>query len=138
MPRRSAAWMTVTPSSTSIVRSSISTLGMGSLGRGLGTERTAAERNVLLELGAELGDEVARWHGGAVGEGADGVALDVVGDAQQQVDVCRVGAALLEPAQHALEPASALAARRALPAGLVVEEADDVVQGPHHAHRVVH
>src|SRR5215470_17299536 len=104
MPRRSAAWMTVTPSSTSIVRSSISTLGMGSSGRHLGTERTAAERNVLLELGAELGDEVARRHGGAVGEGADGVALDVVGDAQQQVDVAGIPAALLEPAQHPLEP----------------------------------
>src|SRR5262249_129388 len=125
MPRRSAAWMTVTPSSTAIVRPSISTLGMGSSGRRLRAERTAAEPRVLLEPGAELGDEVGRRHGGAVGEGADRVALDVVGDAQQQVDVCRVGAALFEPAQHALEPASALAARRALPAGLVVEEADD-------------
>src|SRR5262249_51907590 len=119
MPRRSAAWMTVTPSSTAIVRPSISTVGMGSPGRRLGAERTAAERHVLLELGAELGDEGPRRHGGAVGEGADRVALDVVGDAQQQLDVCRVGAALLEPAQHALEPAGAFTARRALPAGLV-------------------
>src|SRR5215813_2546929 len=100
MPRRSAAWMTVTPSSTWMVRPSISTEGMGSTRRRLWPQGTAAERRVLVEFGAELGDEGARGHGGAVGEGADGVAQDVAGDAQQQLDVGGIRAALLEPAQH--------------------------------------
>src|SRR4030095_9215582 len=87
MPRRSAAWITVRPSSTSIVFPSISTVGMGSRGWRLGAQRTATEGSMLLELGTELGDEGPRRHGSAVGQGADGVALDVVGDVQQQVDI---------------------------------------------------
>src|SRR5262245_22179593 len=123
MPRRSAAWMIVTPSSTSIVRPSISTVGMGSHGRRLGAQRTAAERGVLLELGAELGGEGAGGHGGSVGERADGVALDVVGDVQQQVDVGRCRAPILQAPEDAVEPAGSLPARRTLPARFVVEEA---------------
>src|SRR5262249_31763675 len=120
MPRRSAAWMTVTPSSTSMLRPSISTVGMGSTLRRLRPEGTPAERDVLLEVGAELGDEGPRRHRSTVGEGADGVPLDVVGDAQEEVHVPRIGTALLEPAQDAIEPARALPARRALPTRLVV------------------
>src|SRR5262245_7275094 len=138
MPRRSAAWMTVTPSSTSMLRPSISTVGMGSTLRRLRPEGTPSERDVLLELGTELVDEGPRRHRRAVGEGADGVPLDVVGDAQEELHVPRNGAALLESAQHAIEPARALPAGRALPARLVVEECDHVVERPHHADRIVH
>src|SRR5262249_25829166 len=138
MPARSAATMTVTPSSTSIRLPSISTVGMGARGCRLRAERTATERGVLLELGTELRDEGARRHRGAVGEGADGVALNVVGQLQQEVDVARGGPAVLETAEYPIEPASPLTAWRALAARLVVEELDQVVERPHHAHRVVH
>src|SRR5262245_31952634 len=105
MPRRSAAWRTVMPSSTSIVWPSISILGMGSQRSGpgslspaagprgpfsrLGAEWAAAEGGMLLELGAELRGERPGRHGGAVGQRADGVALDVVGHVQEEVDVRR-------------------------------------------------
>src|SRR5215510_14487625 len=138
MPARSAATMTVTPSSTSIRLPSISTVGMGARGCRLGAERTATERGVLLELGTELRDEGARRHRSAVREGADGVALDVVGEVQQEVNVARDGPAVLETVEYPLEPARPLTAGCALAARLVVEELDQVVQRPHHAYSVVH
>src|SRR5262245_542864 len=132
MPRRSAAWMTVTPSSTSIAWPSISILGMGSQRPGpgslspaaaprgpvsrLGAEGAAAEGGVLLELGAELRGEGPGRHGGAVGQGADGIALNVVGHVEEEIDVRGGRAAVLEAAQHPVQPPRALAARRALPA----------------------
>src|SRR2546430_17415012 len=119
MQSRWAAGMAVVPSSTAIRRQSISTVGTPGL---LGAQRAAAERGVLLELGAVLGDESARRHGGGVGEGADGGAQHVAGDVQEEVDVAGHGRALLEADEHAVEPSRALAARRALPARLVVEE----------------
>src|SRR5438309_946974 len=115
MPRRSAARMTVTPSSTWTLRPSISSVGTGG---GLRAEGAAAERGVLLELGAVLGDEGARRHGGGLGEGADGGAHHVAGDVEQQIDVAGRGRALLEADQHAVQPARALAAGRALAARL--------------------
>src|SRR2546427_449659 len=93
MPRRSAARMTVVPSSTAIRRPSISTVGTPGL---LGAQRAAAERGVLLELGAVLGDEGARRHGGGVGEGADGGAQHVAGDVQEEVDGAGRGRARIE------------------------------------------
>src|SRR2546425_12428670 len=120
MPRRSAARMTVVPSSTAIRRSSISTVGTPGL---LGAQRAAAERGVLLELAAVLGDEGARRHGGGVGEGADSGAQHVARDAQQEVDVARRGPALLEADEDAVEPPRAFPAGRTLAARLVVEEA---------------
>src|SRR5258705_12829301 len=122
MPAWSAAWITVWPSATSTFRPSISSVGMRAELRRGGLERAAPEARVLLELGAVLRDERAHWHGGGVGERADGVAHHVAGDVEQQVDVRRLGVALFETVQHVLEPARALTARRALPARLVVEE----------------
>src|SRR3989454_3189890 len=135
MPRRSAARMTVVPSSTAIRRPSISTVGTPGL---LGAQRASAERGVLLELGAVLGDEGARRHGGGVGEGADGGAQHVAGDVQEEVDVARRGLALLEADEHAVEPSRALAAGRARPARLGVEEALEDHERPPHADAVVH
>src|SRR4029077_17587125 len=121
MPRRSAAWMTVTPSSTSIAWPSISILGMGSQRPGpgslspaaaprgpfsrLGAEGAATEGSVLLELGAGPRGEGAGRHGRAVGQGTDGVALDVVGHVEEEIDVRGRCPAVLEPARHAGEPA---------------------------------
>src|SRR6185295_5552489 len=121
----SAAWMTVLPSSTSTVRPSISILGMGVGARRsrLRAEGAARQGGVLLELGAVLGDQGARRHGRGVGQGADRVAHHVAGDVEQEVDVARRGGARLETGEDAVHPPGPLAARRALPARLVVEEA---------------
>src|SRR5262245_21282040 len=131
MPRRSAAWMTVRPSSTAIEFPSISILGIDAPDRGagslfpaaaprgpfsrLGAQRATAEGGVLLELGAELCDKRPGRHRGAVGQRADGVTLDVVGDVQQEVDVGRCRPAVLEVAQDAVEPSRAFATGCALP-----------------------
>src|SRR5207245_11383451 len=104
MPRRSAARMTVVPSSTAIRRPSISTVGTPGL---LGAQRAAAERGVLLELGAVLGDEGARRHGGGVGEGADGGAQHVCGDVKEGGEVAGRGRALLAAHVHCMQPLSA-------------------------------
>src|SRR5262245_35750155 len=89
MPRRSAAWMTVTPSSTSMRWPSISTVGMGAWRFGRLAERTPTEGGMLLELAPELRDERPRRHGSAVGERADRIPLDVVGHVQEQIDIGR-------------------------------------------------
>src|SRR3990172_1249824 len=94
MPSRSAARITVTPSSNSPVWPSIVTFGMGSMTGGgcpralsLGSERAATELDVLDELVAELGDERLGRHGGGVGEHAHGVPHHVVGDVEQQLEI---------------------------------------------------
>src|SRR3989442_307328 len=123
MPRRSAAWMTVSPSGTSIRWPSISSVGMAARRLHDGAERATAEDRVLLELGAELGDEGAGRHGGGIGERADGGAHHVAGDVEEEVHVGgrRGPVDVLETAEHLLEPARPLATRRALAAGLVME-----------------
>src|SRR5581483_10000623 len=120
MPSRSAAWMTVFPSSTSTFRPSISTVGTRRL---LRAERAAPERSVLLVLRTILRDEGADGHRRRVGERADRVPHHVAGDVEQEVDVARLRRALFQVDEHLVEPARALAARRALPARLVMEEA---------------
>src|SRR5262249_38600546 len=125
--------MTVSPSGTSTRRPSISTVGTGRLRSG--AERAAAAGGVLLELGPVLGPERARRHGGRVGERADRRAHHVAGDVEEEIDIARRAAAVavLEPAQHLLEPPRALPAGRTLSARLVVEEALEDEQRPHHA-----
>src|SRR5438309_709203 len=63
---------------------------------------------------------------------------DVVADVEQQVEVGLAALAQLEAAEDLVEPAPALAARRALPARLPVKEPGDAPGGPDHAGRVVH
>src|SRR5262245_3383576 len=99
--------MTVTPSSTLIERPSISTVGMAAGPLRDGAEGAAPEAGVLLELGLVLGDERADGHGRGVGERADRVALHVIGDPEQQVDVRRRRLAGLELLEHAVQPARA-------------------------------
>src|SRR5882757_9436682 len=47
-----------------------------------------------LDLGTEVADEALHRPGGAVAEGADGVALDLGGHLPEHVDLALVGAAL--------------------------------------------
>ena len=62
----------------------------------------------------------------------------VVADVHEQVEVRLAPVAVLDAAQDLLQPAAALATRRALAARLAPEEAGDPPGGPHHAGGVVH
>jgi hypothetical protein len=60
--------------------------------------------------------------GGRVAEAADGVAFDLGGDVEQQVDLGHLGFAGDHPLHDPPHPAGAFAARRALTAALVLVE----------------
>src|SRR3954467_1651305 len=92
-----------------------------------------------LDAGHDRGRD--RW-----AEHADGGLLrrpaqprgDVVAHVEQQVQVRLAALAQLDAAQDLVEPAPALPARRALPAGLAGEEAGDAPRSADHAGGVVH
>src|SRR5438477_294881 len=119
MPARSAAWMTVSPSATSTLRPSISSVGMAAGWLRDGPERAAAEGRVLLELRAILRDECPGRHGGGVGQRADRRPHHVAGDVEEEVDVGgrRRPLAVLQASEDLLEPPRALAARRSTMCG---------------------
>src|SRR6476646_897763 len=130
MPSFVAASITVAPLSTVTGLPSISRLmGMsvrrhfvGDLlvGRAVaaGLHRAALAVDVVLEFLAVHLHEGARRHGRGVPERADGATLDVVGEVEEQVEVFLAAFAVLDAVQDAVEPAGALAAWRALAAGL--------------------
>src|SRR6266511_1916258 len=137
-PISSAARMTSVPGATSSSWSSMVTFtvvglsGMGLLGGGgdaAARERAAAAADVLAELGAEElegGDDRA---GRPVPEGAERAAEDRVADVLEGVHVLLPALPGLEPAQDLAHPVGALAARRALAAGLVGVELGEVEAG---------
>src|SRR5665647_2573663 len=91
------------------------------------------------DFGTEMPQQALHRPGGAVAEGADGVALDLGRDLHQHVDLALLRAAFRHAGEHAPHPAHALAARRALAAALVLVEirdarhrADDVGGLVHH------
>src|SRR5690606_12348585 len=78
--------------------------------------------DAILDLVAEVPDQTLHRPGGGVAEGADGVALDLGRDFQQQVDLGRVGLADRHALEHPPHPAGALAARGALAAAFMLVE----------------
>src|SRR5581483_5109938 len=126
MPSAFAASITVAPFCTSVSRPSIVTLGMGSGGPALREGRRGRVArlahlatlviDVVLELVAEMQDEALHRQRRGVAERADRSAGDVVGDVRQHVEVLVAAFAVLDAVDHAVEPARALAAGRALPA----------------------
>src|SRR4051794_19592261 len=87
-------------------------------GRGDRVERAPAGQ-VLQELVAEQLDAADDGAGGAVAEGAERAAEDVVAGVEQRVDVGLRGRPRLHPLQDLHHPVGALATRRALAARLV-------------------
>src|SRR5690606_22909615 len=85
-----------------------------------------------LELVAEAADAPADGPRGGVGEGADGPALHLVADLQEQVEVAEVALALVDAGEQLVEPAGAVAAGRALAARLVPVEVGDAPGEAHH------
>src|SRR5688500_3225796 len=81
--------------------------------------------DLRLEIRAELGEEAEHRPRCSVTERADRVARDAVRDAGEQLKVVGLAAAIGDAARDLLEPAGALAARRALATRLVGEELHD-------------
>src|SRR5690606_5088981 len=91
-----------------------------------------------LELVAEVAKETLYRPGSGVAQCANSMSLDFVSDLLQLVEVLFGPPPLDDPAEHAVEPARAFAAGRALAAGLGHVETRDATQGAHHADGYVH
>src|SRR5215467_6607662 len=151
MPLRSVARMTVsplcactgTPSTTMLTRSSAMSVSVcARSGRlrplAVGHEAPSAVIDHVLELVTVVLEEALHRPGRGVAEGADGVPLDVVRDIEQQSQLLAARLPGEHALEHAVHPAGALAAGRALPARLRHVEARDALERPHHAGGLVH
>src|SRR5882724_440041 len=117
MPRPFAASITVAPFLTSVSLPSMVSLGTSG-GLSLAKRRrgriprlghhAALVVDVVLEFAAEMLDEALHRQRGGVAERADGASGDVVGDVDQQIEVLALSLAVLDPVDHAVEPAGAL------------------------------
>src|SRR3546814_13370565 len=94
--------------------------------------------DVVCEFVAEVLDETAYRHGGGVAQGANGAAHDVVSDRVQDVQVFWTALAIFNARQHAVKPARAFAAVRALAAAFLEIEIGQTQQGFNHAAGFVH
>src|SRR6056297_3913380 len=79
----------------------------------------------VFEFVAEVFQEALHRPRGGVAQRADGVSLDLVGHVEEPVQIARRRLALEHAGQHAVQPARALPAGRALAAGLGHVEAGD-------------
>ena len=105
--------------------------------RRLAAEGALAGVEVLLELVAELVHVTRDRHRGRIAERAEALAEDAVAHVEQEVELVLVGAAVVDLPQDLHHPARTLAARRALPAGLVHVELRHAQPQLHHAAAVV-
>src|SRR5688500_6246752 len=113
------------PAGTSISIPSMVIFGMGSLLLGCLCDASlprAVFADAALDLVSEVAEQALDRPRGRVAQGADGVAFDLLGDVEQQVDLAGLGPALHHALHHAVHPAGAFAARRALAAALVPVE----------------
>eukprot|EP00227_Mantoniella_beaufortii_P011202 CAMPEP_0197590548 /NCGR_PEP_ID=MMETSP1326-20131121/11475_1 /TAXON_ID=1155430 /ORGANISM="Genus nov. species nov., Strain RCC2288" /LENGTH=441 /DNA_ID=CAMNT_0043155651 /DNA_START=195 /DNA_END=1517 /DNA_ORIENTATION=- len=94
--------------------------------------------DAALELGAEVADEALHGPGRGVAQRADGVALDLLGELLQHVDLLQPRVALLHALHDGVQPPRALTAGRALAAGLVLVEVGEARDGVHHVGALVH
>src|SRR6202158_1040268 len=78
-----------------------------------------------LDLWPEMPQQALHRPGGAIAEGADGVALDLLGHVHQHADLAPLRAAFRHAGEHAPHPADAFAAGRALTAALVLVKIRD-------------
>merc|ERR1712216_665963 len=90
--------------------------------------------DALLNHRPEIADESLHRPGSGIAECADGVALDLPRDLLKHVDFTRRSVADGEALEDVVHPHAALAARRALPTALVLEEGGDA---RHHRNRVL-
>src|SRR5512139_1240519 len=126
--------LTGTPSTSMLTSSSL----IPSCRAAARLDDAVAVLDVVLELVPEMSDEALHGPRRRVAERADSVSLDVVGDAHQHIHVFLAALARQDPRERAVEPAGALAARRALAAGLHVIEAREALEHAHHVGGLVH
>src|SRR5580698_6016116 len=107
-------------------------LGLCRAPAGARAHQAAAVVYVVLELVAVMLDEALHRPGGGVAEGTDGMALDLLRDVHQHVQVFLPALAVLDALDDPVHPAGAFAARRALAAGFRIVEARDALQHIHH------
>jgi hypothetical protein len=89
-------------------------------------ERPCAD-DVVFEFVPEMAQKTLHRPRRGFAEGTDGVAFDLARGALQHVQVVERGLAIDDARQHAVHPAGAFAARRALAAGLGIVEARDAL-----------
>src|SRR6056297_4166375 len=110
------------PSTSMLTRSSLILLAVryGSRGPAIVVldDAPALVLDHVFEFVAEVFQEALHRPRGGITQRADGVALDLVGHVEEFVQVVCRGPALQHAGQHAVQPASALAAGGALAAGL--------------------
>src|SRR5438067_13925454 len=99
----------------------------------LALHQTALVLDLVHELVAEMLDEALHRQRRGVPERADGAAGDVVGDVVEERQVLHAALAVLDAIHHAIEPARALAAGRALAARFLVVEVREALERAHHA-----
>src|SRR5688572_12765004 len=135
MPSWFVASITVAPWATSISFPSTVSFGTGFPSRGFGhvahdmglvagarpaplgfnrAVETCLFLDVVHELVAEMLDEALHRQRRGIAQRADGAARDVVGDVVEEREVFHAALAVLDAVHHAVEPAGALAAGRAL------------------------
>src|SRR5437870_83070 len=91
-----------------------------------------------LEFGAEVANEALHRPGGTVGQGADRMALDLLRDVVEHVDLGDRGISGDHPLHDTPYPAETLAARRALAAALMLIELRQPRDRPHDVGRFIH
>src|SRR5581483_4910517 len=113
MPSLFAASITMLFSGTSTGLPSISRWIMRSL------DQAFPVLDVMPEFVVEMLDEGAYRHRRGVAQRADGAALDVVRHRIERVQIVGPALAVLDAMDHAIQPAGAFAAGRALAAGFL-------------------
>src|SRR2546421_11199132 len=79
-------------------------------------DKAAPMLDVMHELVAEVLDEALHRQRSGVAQSADGAPGDVVGDVVEKIEIGHAPLSVLDAVHHAVEPARAFAARRALAA----------------------
>src|SRR6185312_3472865 len=109
----------------------------GSLGKLVFGHRTAVFHEIF-KLVPETGQEALHRPRRGFAERADRVPLDLAGDRLQAMQIVLRALAVDDARQHAIHPAGAFAARRALAAGLGHVETRDAMADLDHARGLVH
>src|SRR5512141_3026237 len=137
MPCASVAWMSIAPlraftgtPSTSMLTSSwlMSRSSLGSRRAAARLDEAVGVLGVMFELVPVMADEALHRPRGSVAERADGVALDLVGDVDEHVDIGLPALPRQNPLERAFQPAGAFTARSALATGFHVIEPREPMQ----------
>src|SRR6185437_1567424 len=144
MPSRSVARMMTSPLRaliatplTSMLTSSSPMDTSGSL-RLRADDAASAVLDHVFELVTKVLQEALHGPGGRIAEPADGMAFDAIGHVEQQAHILHARLAVEDAIEGTVQPARALAAGRALPAGLRHVEARQALESAHHAGGFIH